>query len=97
MPIETEKMIEKHKAGYMRKPVKAGEFYIYKEADIHITFDKTDKIYIAEVKELPGCIAHGNTRQEALTNVETVISNWLAVADKNNWEIPNPKKAALAV
>ena len=97
MPIETEKMIEKHKAGYMRKPVKAGEFFIYNAADIHINFDKTDKIYIAEVKELPGCIAHGNTRQEALTNVEIVISNWLAVADENNWEIPNPKKAALAV
>jgi len=65
--------------------------------DIHIVYDNIDKIYIAEVRELSGCMAHGSTRQEALTNVEVVMSNWIDIANENSWEIPNPKKAALAV
>jgi predicted RNase H-like HicB family nuclease len=38
--------------------------------------------YSAEVQELPGCAAHGETREEALDNVEEAVLSWLAMARK---------------
>ncbi|HPN32431.1 MAG TPA: type II toxin-antitoxin system HicB family antitoxin [bacterium] len=64
--------------------------------DVHIHYDKIDKIFIAEVKELSGCIAHGHTRLEALNNIETAIQEWISIANENNWEIPEAKDAALS-
>ena len=59
--------------------------------EIIIYWDNTDKVYIAEVPELPGCIAHGNSEEEALLNVKEAISLWIEVAAENNEKIPEPK------
>ena len=50
-----------------------------------------DDAFIAEVPELAGCAADGATRQEALANVETVITEWLETAQELNRPIPEPK------
>jgi antitoxin HicB len=49
--------------------------------------------YLATVPELPGCMSDGETRAEALVNVEDAISTWLHCADKQGWPIPEPKRA----
>ncbi|NQU65514.1 MAG: type II toxin-antitoxin system HicB family antitoxin [SAR324 cluster bacterium] len=36
-----------------------------------------DNSFIAEVPELPGCLAEGKTQFEALSNTETIIHEWL--------------------
>lgn len=38
--------------------------------------DKTDNIYVVEVPELPGCLAHGKTKIEALENAEKAVEFW---------------------
>jgi predicted RNase H-like HicB family nuclease len=43
------------------------------------------------VPELPGCAADGATRQEALSNAEIVIAEWLETARKLGRPIPEPK------
>ena len=50
--------------------------------------------YLATVPKLPGCMSDGQTRAEALTNVEDAIATWLFCARKTGTPIPEPKRAA---
>ena len=50
-----------------------------------------DDAFIAEVPELPGCMAHGVTQQEALVNANEAIQLWLATANEFGDPIPEPK------
>ena len=50
-----------------------------------------DDAFVAEVPELPGCAADGQTRQEALTNAETVIQEWIETAQELGRPIPELK------
>ena len=59
--------------------------------EIILYWSDEDKAFIAEVPELPGCAADGPTRQEALTNAETVITEWLETARELGRDIPKPK------
>ncbi len=59
--------------------------------EIIIYWSDEDGRFIAEVPELPGCMADGETRASVLSNVETVISEWLETAELEGREIPVPK------
>ena len=48
-------------------------------------------MFIAEVPELPGCMADGETRMEALSNAEQIISEWIETAKEMGRPIPTPK------
>lgn len=52
---------------------------------------KEDSAFIAEVPELPGCMAHGNSQEEALTNANEAIGLWLETAKEFGDPIPEPK------
>ncbi|TLD39900.1 MAG: hypothetical protein JETT_3831 [Candidatus Jettenia ecosi] len=56
-----------------------------------IYWDKTDNIYIVDVPELPGCIAHGKSKKEALENAEKAVEFWLKTAKEDGIQIPDPK------
>jgi predicted RNase H-like HicB family nuclease len=56
--------------------------------EIIIYWSEIDSSYIAEVPELPGCMADGKTYLEALQNTEAVISEWLETAHSLGREIP---------
>ena len=59
--------------------------------EIIIYWSDDDECYIAEVPELPGCMADGETRSAVLNNIETVISEWLETAKLEGRTIPVPK------
>ncbi len=59
--------------------------------EVILYWSAEDNAFIAEVPELAGCAADGDTRQEALSNVETVITEWLETAQELNRPIPEPK------
>ncbi len=40
---------------------------------INIYWSQEDQVYLAEVPELPGCIADGETYQSALENVQVIM------------------------
>ena len=59
--------------------------------EIIIYWSEDDGCYIAEVPELPGCMADGASRAEVLQNVEVIIAEWLETAELEGREIPVPK------
>jgi len=47
-----------------------------------------DGVFVAECPALPGCISQGNTRAEALVNIEDAIEGYLHSLQKHNEPIP---------
>lgn len=59
--------------------------------EIILFWSDKDQVFIAEVPELRGCSAHGNSREEALNNVESAIELWIETATEFGDPIPEPK------
>lgn len=64
--------------------------------EIVIYWDNDDKIFVAEVPDLAGCMAHGNTRAEAAHNISDAIDLWLETAQEFGDKIPEPRRHQLA-
>lgn len=54
-------------------------------------WSEEDSAFVAEVPELPGCMAHGNSQEEALANANEAIGLWLDTAKEFGDPIPEPK------
>jgi len=59
--------------------------------EVIIYWSQEDQAFIAEVPELPGCAADGKSYQEALSNAEVVIQEWIETARELGRDIPSPK------
>jgi predicted RNase H-like HicB family nuclease len=59
--------------------------------ELIIYWSEEDEAFIVDVPELPGCMADGATYQEALSNAETVIHEWIETARDLGRTIPEPK------
>ena len=46
--------------------------------------------YVATIQEFPGCIAEGETADEAIKNLNEVAASWVKVALLNGYEIREP-------
>ena len=63
--------------------------------EIIIYWSREDQVFVAEIPELPGCMAHGNTQQEALSNANEAIQLWIDTAQEFGDPIPEPKEQRL--
>jgi predicted RNase H-like HicB family nuclease len=59
--------------------------------ELIIYWSDEDQAFIAEVPELPGCAADGETYQAAVQNVEVVIQEWIETAQRLGRTVPEPK------
>ncbi|MDP2983004.1 MAG: type II toxin-antitoxin system HicB family antitoxin [Candidatus Latescibacter sp.] len=59
--------------------------------EIIVYWSEEDKAFIAEVPELPGCMADGETYQKAISNAEVIIQEWIETAKELGRAIPQPK------
>ena len=59
--------------------------------EIIIYWSEDDQAFVAEVPELPGCAADGQTYQEAVDHVETVIDEWIETAKELGRDIPQSR------
>lgn len=59
--------------------------------EIIIFWSDEDAAFVADVPELPGCMAHGSTHAEALSQAEQAIGLWIETAQDLGRPIPQPK------
>ena len=59
--------------------------------EIILSWSNNDDAFVAEVPELPGCMAHGNTQESALKNVNQAMALWIDTAKEFGDPIPEPK------
>lgn len=59
--------------------------------EIIIYWSNEDQVFIAEVPELPGCMAHGDTQEAALKNAHEAIQLWIDTAKEFGDSVPEPK------
>jgi len=60
--------------------------------EITIYWSDEDDAYVVDVPDLPGCMTHGATRQEALKNAEEVIAFWIDCAREDGQPVPEPRQ-----
>ena len=58
---------------------------------IVICWSAADQTYVAEVPELPRCMAHGNTQEVALANANEAIRFWIDTAKEFGDPVPEPE------
>ena len=59
--------------------------------EVIIYWSNEDQVFVAEVPELPGCVAHGKTQEAALVNAREAMALWLRTAEEFGDTIPEPK------
>ena len=59
--------------------------------EIILYWSKADRAFVAEVPELPGCMAHGDTQQAALKNITRAMDLWIDTAREFGDPIPEPR------
>ena len=59
--------------------------------EIIIYWSSEDESYVAEVPELPGCMAHGDSYESAVKNIREAMRLWLDTAREDGIPIPEPK------
>lgn len=64
--------------------------------EIIIYWSSDDQAFVAEVPELPGCIAHGETSEAALASAQEACQLWIDTAKEFGDPIPEPKGRKLA-
>jgi len=56
-----------------------------------IYWSEEDQAFIADVPELPGCMAHGLSPDDALANAQQAMQLWMDTALEFGDPIPQPK------
>ena len=59
--------------------------------EIIIYWSDDDQAFVADVPELPGCAAHGDTPDAALSNAGDAIGLWIDTAKETGRPVPAPK------
>ena len=59
--------------------------------EVIIYWSNDDNAFVAEVPELPGCMAHGETQSKALKSANEAIALWLGTAQELGRVVPEPK------
>jgi predicted RNase H-like HicB family nuclease len=60
--------------------------------EIDIYWSDSDGFYVAEVPELPGCVADGGTHAEALDAAQEAIKVWIDAACRLGRSVPVPRE-----
>ncbi len=70
---------------------------MYKADDygVHIWWSEEDKVFVAQVIDMPGIMAHGDTREQAAHEIQVALEFALAVYYEEDRMPPAPMKHSL--
>ena len=57
---------------------------------LNIAWSQEDQCYVARFPELPGCMTHGDTQEEALKHAHEALKGYLATCKKEGVVLPSP-------
>jgi len=77
----------------MSKTVKSAEEYLKEPYSRVLIPDEESGTYTAIISEFPGCIAQGDTPQEAYKHLEDAAKDWIEAALDLQQEIPSPSQS----
>ena len=63
---------------------------------VRIVWSARDGAFLAEMPELPGCMADGATQEEALRHIREVARMWIETAQLRGRPIPQPEAQDIA-
>jgi predicted RNase H-like HicB family nuclease len=58
--------------------------------EIDVFWSEEDQAFLAEVPDLPGCMAHGSTHEEALAEAQQAIEGWIELLRESGDPVPEP-------
>ena len=64
--------------------------------EIIIFWSDEDQAFVADVPELPGCMAHGDSYESALASAREAVLHWVETAKEFRDPIPAPRGHRLA-
>ena len=59
--------------------------------EVIIYWSSADGVFVAEVPELPGCMAYGDSQEAAIRNVKEAMELWIDTATEFGDPVPEPK------
>ncbi len=59
--------------------------------ELVIYWSEEDKSFVVEVPELPGCMADGGTYEQAVSNAQSIIEQWIQTARELGRPVPEPR------
>jgi predicted RNase H-like HicB family nuclease len=59
--------------------------------EVIIFWSNEDSAFVADIPELPGCMAHGPTQEDALRSAQEAVELWLTSAKEFGHPIPEPR------
>ena len=59
--------------------------------EVIIYWSDENQVFIAELPELPGCMAHGESQESALKIAQEAIQLWIDTANEFGEPVPVPK------
>lgn len=59
--------------------------------EIILYWSDENRTFVAEAPELPGCMAHGDSQEAALKNVNDAMQLWIDTARECGDPVPEPK------
>ena len=68
----------------------------YEHYSMNIQWSEEDRVFIVTVPELPGCITHGRTYEEAVRQGQDAIATWIEGSHELGLSIPEPRTLKIA-
>jgi predicted RNase H-like HicB family nuclease len=86
---QTTKNNEEDEIGFGKQDKQAHmQSFLIAQCEVNIWWSGEDRAYVAEAAELPGCLAHGKTREAALANLNDAMRMWIKTAREDGAEVP---------